>query len=401
MKLSNNFILLENHLLNIRSGDLYEIDEDGRAILEKITSCKNTNFPESDSLNFMINEGIIVFEEENKNQERFHLQWHITNKCNLRCTHCYDWKNVDDFVSFEQMLTIVDNYVLFLKKMELNGELSLTGGEPLIFNRIVDLIKYIKTQDVFIDLFILTNGTIKIEGELLDVIKQYNVGVQISLDGTKAFHDAIRGAGVFEKCIKNLNILLENHIRTTLHHVIMRKNVDDIEDYIFAMDSLGIKRIHFSNLVTIGPGAQEVALNPDEFRIIMQKIINIQEKVNVSIIGRRPLWALFGSSGFCPVGFKTLTINASGIFLPCRRLPIQIGDAKMDTFFKVWFSSEFLIKMRDREKYVKQCGTCSKANECGGCRAIAYALSGDAFAPDPSCWLVNDLSHLKTERRLP
>ena len=70
-----------------------------------------------------------------------------------------------------------------------------------------------------------------------------------------------------------------------------------------------------------------------------------------------------------------------------RRLPIPLGDARHDSFFRVWFGSKFLQKMREREKYVKTCGTCEKANVCGGCRALAYAITGDAFAPDPSCWL--------------
>ena len=66
---------------------------------------------------------------------------------------------------------------------------------------------------------------------------------------------------------------------------------------------------------------------------------------------------------------------------------IPLGDARHDSFFRVWFGSKFLQKMREREKYVKTCGTCEKANVCGGCRALAYAITGDAFAPDPSCWL--------------
>lgn len=395
MKLSTDFLELKDHLLNIRTGDLYEIDPEGREILNSLNSICPSPISENETLSFMISEGIVVYEEENKDRERFHLQWHITNKCNLRCKHCYDWKNAHDSVSFEQMINIIDNFVVFLKKMELNGELSLTGGEPLIFNRIVDLIKYIKTRDVFIDLFILTNGTIKIEGELLETIIKYDVGVQISLDGTKKFHDEIRGEGVFDKCIENLIILNKNNIRNTVHHVIMRRNARDIEDYIFAVNELGVKRIHFSNLVPIGPGAKESALSPEEFKNLMKKIISLQEKVNVSIIGHRPLWALFGSSGFCPVGFKTLTIDASGMFLPCRRLPIPIGDAKIDSFFKTWFSSDLLIKMRDRKKYVEKCGTCPKADDCGGCRAIAYAINGDAFSADPSCWIITNLKDRK------
>jgi len=107
------------------------------------------------------------------------------------------------------------------------------------------------------------------------------------------------------------------------------------------------------------------------------------------VIATRPIWTLVGGGGICPVGYKALTIDANGQYLPCRRLPIPLGDTRRDSFFKIWFCSPLLQKMREREKYIKICGTCSNANVCGGCRGIAYAVTGDPFAPDPNCWLNN------------
>jgi len=286
------------------------------------------------------------------------------------------------------MLGVVDNYVLFLRKCEFNGELSLTGGEPLLFKKLVELIEYIKSRDVFVALFILTNGTIPFEKGLMSCILQNNVGVQISIDGNESVHDKIRGAGNYQRSIFTIKNLIGVGVPLMVHYVIMKKNKGVIEEFVQNMEKVGVKRINFSNLVPIGPGAQEETLSPEENKIVIESIAALQQKFpNVSMLARRPLWHLVGSSGLCPVGLKTLTIDANGIYMPCRRLPIAIGDTRTETFFKVWFTSEFLKKMRQREKYVKVCGACPKADICGGCRAIAHAVYGDAFAVDPSCLL--------------
>jgi len=147
-----------------------------------------------------------------------------------------------------------------------------------------------------------------------------------------------------------VTLLIKNKIRASVHHVIMKKNIDDVPFFISAMDKVGVKRINFSSLVPIGPGAKEQSISPEESKRITEWMIEFQKDVKVSIVGQRPTWALVGSEGFCPVGYKTLTLYADGKFMPCRRLPIIIGDARTDTFFKVWFTSEFLKKNERKRK---------------------------------------------------
>jgi radical SAM protein with 4Fe4S-binding SPASM domain len=269
----------------------------------------------------------------------------------------------------------------------MDGEISLTGGEPMIFDRLTELVEYIKSRDVFIATYILTKGTIPFSNQHIRMFKDNDIGIQISLDGTESINDQIRSKGVYKRCLSNLALLIKNEINASVHHVIMKRNMDDIPLFISEMDKVGVRRINFSSLVPIGPGSKEQSISPEESKRITEWMTEFQKSVRVSIIGQRPTWALVGSEGFCPVGYKTLTLYADGKFMPCRRLPITIGDARTDTFFKVWFTSEFLKKMREREKYVDVCGVCPKASECGGCRAIANAVYGNPFARDPSCWI--------------
>jgi len=385
MRLSTDIVNLGTHLLNIRTGDLFEIDESGERALELL---REGIVKQNETTQFMIDNDIVVEPARNPSRDFFHLQWHLLNDCNLRCRHCYDWKEKVRTLSFEEMLNTIDNYVLFLKRMGMDGEISLTGGEPLMFKRIGELIEYIKSRDVFISLYILTNGTI-MNDLFIELFSGYNIGVQVSIDGTEDKHDEIRGKGNYHRSIRTLERLLRANIDTAVHYVIMKRNVSVVREFLEEMRKIGIDKIHFSRLVPIGPGAKEKMLSPEELREIMEEIAEYQKNTSMHVIATRPIWTLVGGGGICPVGYKTLTIDANGQYLPCRRLPIPLGDTRRDSFFKIWFCSPLLQKMREREKYIKICGTCSNANVCGGCRGIAYAVTGDPFAPDPNCWLNN------------
>ncbi|MCM2338882.1 MAG: radical SAM protein [Burkholderiales bacterium] len=386
-KLSRDVIDLGQYLMNVKTGELYEVEQDGRMLLSNLNTLEYL-FNKSDIFNFMFNEGLLVDSSEKKDRNKFLLQLHLLNDCNLKCLHCYDWKDPVTSLTFEQNLVVLDNFVVFLKKMEMDGEISFTGGETLLYYRLIELIDYTKSQDVYIKPYVLTNGTIPPKTELLECLIRNDVGVQISIDGTEMVHDEIRGTGNYYKAVNGIKTYLAAGLKVSVHYVIMRRNIKAIPEFIREMERLEVKRINFSSLVPIGPGAQEEMLTPNENHDVIESIAFLQKEHSISLLSTRPLWSAVGSSGFCPVGYTTLTIDPSGKFLPCRRLPIILGDARYDTFFRVWFGSEFLQKMREREKYIKICGTCIKANVCGGCRAIAYALTNDAFAPDPSCWCV-------------
>jgi radical SAM protein with 4Fe4S-binding SPASM domain len=370
--------------MNVKTGELYEVDECGRTLLSNLAA--GNDCLEGDIFDFMRTEGLLVDPSE-QDREKFLLQLHVLNACNLKCRHCYDWKNPTVTLTFEQELMVIDNFADFLKKMEMDGEISFTGGEPLLYDRLPELIDYAKSQDVFIKPYVLTNGTVRPTEKILDCLVRNHAGVQVSIDGTETIHDEIRGIGNYRKSIVGIKKFLAVGLKVSVHYVIMRRNAKTIPEFVKAMEDLGIKRVNFSCLIPIGPGAQEEMLTPAENRDVIENIALLQKGRLINLLSTRPLWYTVGSSGFCPVGYKTLTIDAAGQFMPCRRLPILLGDARRDSFFRVWFGSEFLQKIREREKYVKICGTCPQADVCGGCRALAYAVTGDAFAPDPSCLL--------------
>lgn len=86
----------------------------------------------------------------------------------------------------------------------------------------------------------------------------------------------------------------------------------------------------------------------------------------------------------CPCGVQYCRITPEGKLTPCPYLPVVAGDLRTQSFHEVWFDSPVLQSLRNQSPGGK-CGACEYRNVCGGCRARAFARTGDIHGPDDSC----------------
>ncbi|MFQ5621701.1 MAG: SPASM domain-containing protein, partial [Candidatus Nanoarchaeia archaeon] len=226
-----------------------------------------------------------------------------------------------------------------------------------------------------------------------------NCSIQVSIDGlTKEQHDEIRGKGNFNKTISTLKRLSESEIYTTVHFVVHKlnypTNTNQLESFLNILQAVSVKEVTFSRLVPIGTGKQmrELLLSSKEVRMLFRRLIEVSQNFPTLYLNTsRPLWAILKecAGGVCPVGFRACTILPNGDVLPCRRLPIVIGNLKNQSFFEIWYKSDVLWRLRERKK-IEVCGKCKFLDQCAGCRAIAYAVYGDFMAKDPQCFIHHD-----------
>lgn len=321
---------------------------------------------------------------------RFHVQFHITNQCNLRCKHCYE-SGKDNVVEWklEEFKKAIDKLWSCFKKWGVEGEISLIGGEPTMAEDFIPMLEYLSRREDMAAISVLTNG-VKISEDILRSLQKANCYVQVSIDGTdEKTHDYIRGKGTYKKTMDNVSMLNEKGLVTSAHYVLSKDTYPLKENFFDELLSKGISRISFSRLVPIGNASKETMLSPretEETYSFLAKMKKKYEPLGMHIGSTRPLWCNFGHSGKCPVGFQTITITENGDIMPCRRLPIVTGNIKTDSFFKVWYTDAVLCQLRDRTS-INKCGNCSMLNECGGGRCIAYAYYGDYMERDPQCWL--------------
>jgi radical SAM protein with 4Fe4S-binding SPASM domain len=87
----------------------------------------------------------------------------------------------------------------------------------------------------------------------------------------------------------------------------------------------------------------------------------------------------------CLAGTGVCFISFEGGVYPCGYLPVEAGDLKKQSFAEVWEDSKVFAALRDTGNLKGKCGCCEFRNICMGCRARAFAATGDMLDEEPFC----------------
>lgn len=87
----------------------------------------------------------------------------------------------------------------------------------------------------------------------------------------------------------------------------------------------------------------------------------------------------------CLAGTGVCFISHEGEIYPCGYLPVLAGDLRRQTFAEIWEKSRVFEQLRDTGNLKGKCGCCEFRNICMGCRARAFAASGDFLDEEPFC----------------
>ena len=87
----------------------------------------------------------------------------------------------------------------------------------------------------------------------------------------------------------------------------------------------------------------------------------------------------------CLAGTGVCFISHEGEVFPCGYLPAIAGDLRTQSFAEIWNDSEVFGQLRDDDNLKGKCGCCEFRHVCMGCRARAFAATGDFLAEEPFC----------------
>jgi glycosyltransferase involved in cell wall biosynthesis len=137
------------------------------------------------------------------------ITFFITNKCNLKCKHCFYWNNLNKCEDFN-----IDEFKIVAKNIGKFRFASITGGEPFLRDDIDEIVKTIVEINKVKRISIPTNGfltdrVVELTGKILKAIdNKSRIIVKVSLDGTKDIHNQIRGDNrCFDNAINTLKKL--------------------------------------------------------------------------------------------------------------------------------------------------------------------------------------------------
>ena len=335
--------------------------------------------------------------------DSFYIQWHITNLCNLRCKHCYQ----DDFskshdLDWPGLKKVYENILTALREWDQKACIHLTGGEPLIKPELFPLLSDLNQQTMVEELGIITNG-LTINREMMRRLSSFSKlkKIKISLDGGDAkTNDSVRQKGTFNKVMRNLPIIKETgRFEILFMFTVMKRNFKNLPSLFKLCQDLSIDGLIIERFIPLGRGREIMGevLSKEEWKEMIKMLLDFfpigeedysflpYQAFQVSFNEEEP--ELLGAP--CIVGVDGLCIMPDGSVLPCRRLPISIGNLFETPLKQIWDGSEILERLRGKKNLKGKCGRC-EMKDCRGCRSLAFSLSGDYLGEDPHCWSFKD-----------
>ena len=101
----------------------------------------------------------------------------------------------------------------------------------------------------------------------------------------------------------------------------------------------------------------------------------------------------------CLAGTGVCFISHEGEVFPCGYLPAIAGDLRTTPFSEIWNHAKVFQDLRDDDKLEGKCGCCEFRHVCMGCRARAYAATGNYMAEEPFCvYEPKTLTHIAVEK---
>lgn len=143
-------------------------------------------------------------------RDLFQVIYHVTFRCNARCSFCFNWKVIN---KDEQPELSLDELEKISQVMPNFSWLMLSGGEPVLRKDLVKVIGIFYRNNKIKHLTLPTNGLIPdkiftITQELLSKYKRLTITVSFSLDSLGEDHDALRGVnGCYDKLMESYNLL--------------------------------------------------------------------------------------------------------------------------------------------------------------------------------------------------
>lgn len=327
-----------------------------------------------------------------RSPELIHVE--LTTRCPLRCPQCYcDLTNGND-IDLDILYKFLEEAAM-LKV----SHIALSGGEPLVYPYLEDVIKKVDSLGMYCGMATSGHGLI-----YDDLKKLQEAGLKeifVSINGsTKEIHHKSRDG--YEEGINLLKLLKETSLKYSVNWVARKDNIKDLPKVVELCKSYSVKDIY---ILVLKPDSQYQSknfLSGEDFLNLAEYISTYDDSdcsINVEACYSY-LHAYLNKDNQknigCNAGRRMMAIDVEGNMMPCRHMfyPERYNGIK-----EYWLHSEILKKLRTTEENINDpCKSCEFIIYCRSCRASCEKLYGDFFAGEEQCPVKKGMLRIENQK---
>ena len=384
--LSNEYFLLGNKIYGKKGTKSYILNDAAYRQVKLAIDKDNTSPLSPANAKFLREKGVIYESNEINNpvcvisdMNLCRLFVQLTNRCNLRCKHCFVESDMtkDDYLTYERIIKVVNDAV----DLGIN-RIDFTGGEVLTKPYFLDVLRYLDTQPVSYNFF--SNLTLANDNVIEELAKLKGLtSIITSIDYLEPKkHNKFRGGEMaFERTLHAITRLNQKNVKVIVNTMVMDDNRDSLGDLVEFFINQGVET-HFDTIIDCGRAKCDQRHNLDadkNIECIRQAISLIADK-GISVDN---------AAGACGVSDTLIFLHYSGKYMLCPGLTSDISDKYVlgTDMRKAWEKS--------RELHLR-CShiDCEKYDQCSqGCRMRALVDTGSDKGEDPMMCKMMDVKN--------
>ncbi|HVZ75450.1 MAG TPA: radical SAM protein [Polyangia bacterium] len=319
----------------------------------------------------------------------------ITQRCNIRCLHCYNFDRDEPQVREDACATTPElstaEILQVMADLRAAGclFLMLTGGEILSH---ADLFTFMdRARELNFSLQLLTNGTMLKPGVAARIAAYENLqGVSVSVYGATApVHDGVtQMPGSWRRTWDGIKRLKHLGVVVRVKFIIMRQNAHEVGAMQAMATEMGLPYSIDMNITPRHDGSRGSL----QTRIELDQLETLYRGPLSRLVSKKARSAPEAVACNCARG--NVAITSTGNVQPCISVPWVAGNIREQAFAEIWKTSPVFERIRGfKLADYKKCAPCEHRAYCRYDRSSAYNTTGDYTNPDPFTCATAELTH--------
>lgn len=317
----------------------------------------------------------------------------VTYRCPLKCPYC---SNPMHMGRYKSELDTAAWLRVLREAAELGViQVHFSGGEPLVRDDLVELVREARALELYSD---LSTGATAANAKKWDALKEAGLdAVQVSvLDSDPALNDWLAGTRSFKAKEDAVRYAKQLEFPITLNVVLHRHNLDHLDAILDMAREWGVEKIELAHVQYTGWAFENrAALLPT--RRQLDRALEIVAAAERELEGEMTILHVLPDyyqdypkpclNGW---GSTFITVAPDGMALPCqaaREIPgLEFPNIRDHSLDEIWWHDPAFERFRGTDWLPEPCQSCDRKEiDFGGCRCQAFLLAGDPAETDPVC----------------